>query len=61
MPAIRNALVMLLSGQSFETLQTPEGKEALREQALVKIQEVLQQEIGKPGIEQVLFVNFVMQ
>jgi flagellar protein FliL len=61
MPAIRNALVMLLSGQSFETLQTAEGKEALREQALVKIQEVLQQEIGKPGIEQVLFVNFVMQ
>ncbi len=61
MPAIRNALVMLLSAQSFETLQTAEGKEALREQALVKIQEVLQQEIGKPGIEQVLFVNFVMQ
>lgn len=60
-PAIRNAMVMLLSSQSFENLQTAEGKEALREQALVKIQEVLQQEIGKPGIEQVLFVNFVMQ
>lgn len=61
MPAIRNALVMLLSSQSFENLQTPEGKDALRAQALAKIQEVLQQEIGQPGIEQVLFVNFVMQ
>jgi flagellar FliL protein len=61
MPAIRNAMVMLLSSQQFETLQTAEGKDALREQALLKLQEVLQKEIGKPGVEQVLFVNFVMQ
>lgn len=61
MPAIRNALVMLLSAQSFENLQTPEGKEALREEALVRVQQVLRYEIGRPGVEQVLFVNFVMQ
>lgn len=61
MPAIRNALVMLLSSQNFETLQTAEGKDALREAALNRVQQVLQQEIGKPGIEQVLFINFVMQ
>lgn len=61
MPLIRNNLVLLLSNQDFETLQTPEGKEALREQALVKVQEVLQEETGKPGVEQVLFTSFVMQ
>lgn len=61
MPLIRNNLVLLLSSQDFEALQTPEGKEALREQALIKVQEVLQQEIGKPGVEQVLFTSFVMQ
>lgn len=61
MPAIRNSLVMLFSGQVYEDLQTAEGKELLRQQALLKVQEVLNQEIGKPGIEQVLFTNFVMQ
>ncbi|UTF60787.1 flagellar basal body-associated FliL family protein [Gilvimarinus sp. DA14] len=61
MPAIRNALVMLMRGQSYEELQTPEGKELLRQQALFEIQGVLEQEIGKPGIEQVLFTNLVLQ
>lgn len=61
MPLIRNNLVLLLSNQDFELLQTPEGKESLREQALVKVQEVLQEEVGKPGVEQVLFTSFVMQ
>lgn len=61
MPLIRNNLVLLLSGQSFETLQSAEGKEALRAEALKAVQEVLQQEIGKPGVEQVLFTSFVMQ
>lgn len=61
MPAIRNSLVMLFSGQIYEDLQTAEGKELLRQQALLKVQEVLTQEIGKPGVEQVLFTNFVMQ
>lgn len=61
MPALRNAMVMLLRGQDYQELQTAEGKELLRQQSLLKIQEVLQQEIGKPGIEQVLFTNLVLQ
>lgn len=61
MPMIRNALVMLLGGQEYEDLQTPEGKELLRQQALAEIQGLIENEIGKPGIEQVLFTNFVMQ
>lgn len=61
MPMIRNALVMLLSGQVYEDMQTLEGRELLRQQALTEIQAILQAEIGKPGVEQVLFTNFVMQ
>ena len=61
MPMIRNALVMLLGGQIYEDLQTPEGKELLRQQALAEIQRLIEIEIGKPGVEQVLFTNFVMQ
>lgn len=61
MPRIRNDLIMLFSGQVFEDLQTPEGKELLRQDALRRVQDILEQEIGKPGVEQVLFTSFVMQ
>ena len=52
---------MLFSGQEFEALQTPEGKEALRQASLAEVQKVMQEKIGKPGVEQVLFTDFVMQ
>lgn len=61
MPMIRNSMVMLIGGQDYTELQTAEGKELLRQASLQEIQRLLEQEIGKPGIEQVLFTNFVMQ
>lgn len=61
MPMIRHELMMIIGGQDYDELQTAEGKELTRLQCLAKIQAVLEQEIGKPGIEQVLFVGFVMQ
>ena len=61
MPMIRNALVLLIGGQQFEDLQTAEGKEFLRLQCLEELQRIIENEIGKVGIEQVLFTNFVMQ
>jgi flagellar FliL protein len=60
MPAIRNNLVLLLSRQIYEDLIPNEGKEALRQQALVEVQTVLEAEIGKPGVEDLYFSNFVM-
>lgn len=60
-PAIRNGIIMLLRGQDYGELQTPEGKELLRQQALLSVQAVMEKEIGKPGVEQVLFTNVVMQ
>jgi flagellar FliL protein len=60
-PTIKSRLVILLSGQEFETLGTPEGRESLRQQCLKAVQEILNAEIGKPGVEQVLFTDFVMQ
>lgn len=61
MPMIRNTMVMVLGGQIYEDLQTPEGKEQVRQQLLKKTQAIVEAEIGEPGIEQVLFTNFVMQ
>lgn len=61
MPMVRNTLVMLFSGQIYEELQTPEGKELARQLALEQVQAIMQNEIGDDGVEQVLFTNFVMQ
>jgi len=61
MALIENRLNLLLGGESFEELQTSEGRELLRQKVLSAIQEILQQEIGETGIEQVYFENFVMQ
>ena len=73
MPAIRNGLVMLLSNKNFDELQTMEGKETLRVEALAIIQGQLQKErqalidsgkgkgVSAATVEQVLFTNFVMQ
>lgn len=61
MPLVRNNLVMILGSQDFEVLRTPEGKETLRQSVLEEIQKILIDEMGEPGIEQVLFTNFVMQ
>lgn len=60
-PSIKSRLVILLSGQQAENLQTPEGRELLREACLSAVQEIMNKEIGKPGIEKVLFTDFVMQ
>lgn len=61
MSMIRNSLILLIGSHLFEELQTAEGKEILRQQCLQEIQRLMEQEIGKPGVEQVLFTNFVMQ
>ena len=61
MPAIRNNLVMLFSSQTTDSVSSLEGKEALREETLTSIQDILETETGDPGIEAVYFTSFVMQ
>ncbi len=61
MPVIRNNLLMLLNAQDIKTLQTNEGKEALREKALETVQEIMKERFGSEGIDEVFFTKFVMQ
>ena len=61
MPLIVARLNNLFALQSFTDLQSIEGKEKLRQDATELVQSILQEKIGKPGIEKVLFTNFVMQ
>lgn len=61
MPRIRNSLILLFGDQKMETLNSNEGKEKLRAQALELIQAVLVEEIGDPGVEAIYYSAFVMQ
>lgn len=61
MPYVRHVLVMLLSDQTEESLATMEGKEKLRQDALVAVQQVMQEEEGKPLVDDLLFNSFIVQ
>lgn len=61
MPVIRHNLINLLSAQLILVFENPAGIEQLRQMATDEVNQVLQREIGREGIEQLLFTNFVMQ
>ena len=61
MPYVRHVLVMLLSDQTEDSLAAAEGKEKLRQDALASVQKILQEEEGKPLVDDLLFNSFVVQ
>lgn len=61
MPVIRHNLINLLSAQLILVFEDPAGIEQLRQMATDEVNQVLRREIGREGIEQLLFTNFVMQ
>lgn len=61
-PVVRNALLLLLAGQSYESVATREGKEALRRQALEEVRVVVKGQGGDGAkLEDLYFTSFVMQ
>jgi flagellar FliL protein len=61
-PKLRNDLLMLLGGQSYETISSREGKERLRTDALKVVADVIAGEGGNAeSVEQLYFTSFVMQ
>ncbi|HEY4144060.1 flagellar basal body-associated FliL family protein [Pinirhizobacter sp.] len=60
-PVIRNALVMLFSGQDASTLTDAKGKQKLQAEALAAVQKIVADKTGKPGVDAVYFTSFVMQ
>lgn len=61
LPLIRDYLVMLLSRQRDEDIDTQAGKERLREKALEGVQKLLEEEDGEQGVLNLFFVHFVVQ
>jgi flagellar FliL protein len=61
-PMIRNGLLMLFSGQSYDTLKSAAGKEKLRQAALAEVRRVVAAQGGDgAGVESLYFTSFVMQ
>jgi flagellar FliL protein len=60
-PLIRNQLVMLFSQQTDASMADEAAKEKLRQEALKQVQDVLNQEEGKPIVEDLLFNNLIIQ
>jgi flagellar FliL protein len=60
-PLIRNQLVMLFSQQTEESIGAAGAKEALRQEALKQVQDILTQEEGQPLVDDLLFNNLIIQ
>ncbi|MEW8362270.1 MAG: flagellar basal body-associated FliL family protein [Candidatus Thiodiazotropha sp.] len=60
-PAIRHALLLLLSEQDGRDIKTPNGKEALRKKALSTIGELMQELSGKNELKALFFTTFLVQ
>ena len=60
-PLIRNQLVALFNQQTSETMNNVEAKEKLRQEALKQTQQVMNDETGKPMVEDLLFNNLIIQ
>lgn len=60
-PLIRNQLVGLFTQQTAEGMSNVEAKEKLRQEALKQIQQVMNDETGKPMVDDLLFNNLIVQ
>lgn len=59
-PLIRNNLVMLFSRQSEQALQSPEGRQHLKEEARQEVINALQSENEPVDVQEVLFTSFIV-
>jgi len=58
MALVRHTLLMLSSEQNENTIRTLQGKEALREEFLTAIQEVVEEETGNSLVDHIYFTDF---
>lgn len=61
LPYLRHDIIMLLSAQDSETLNTPQGREKLRRLTLDQVRGRLIELEDAPQVEELYFSNFVVQ
>ena len=60
-PAIRDALIMLLSSKQVSEIRTVKGKENLRKQARSQIRKIMKRQTGETVVNAVYFTSFIIQ
>ena len=60
-PAVRNDLLLRLTGREAGPMATREGKEELRREALQIVQDVMKANFGKEAVEDIYVTRFVLQ
>jgi len=61
LPMIRHELLVLFSSKTYTELRKQRGREKMRKEALKAIRNILEDEVGTPGIENLLFTRMVTQ
>jgi flagellar FliL protein len=61
LPAVKNILVMGVSGQDESVVNSAAGRERIRQELAKAIQAWLVEEEGKPYVEEVMFTSFIVQ
>lgn len=60
-PLIRDQIIQLFAQQSDENMGSNEGKEAIRQAALLQVQNALKEEEGETLVDDLLFNNLIVQ
>ena len=60
-PKIKSAVSLQLGEQPFTALKSLQGRELLKQNILSAAQKIMQEEVGRPGIESVLFTRYTLQ
>jgi flagellar FliL protein len=61
MPALRHAIILLISDYSADQLGTPEQREAFRQKALQESRKALDQYASSRGLDDLFFTEFLVQ
>jgi len=61
MPMIRSNILLILGQQTIDTISTREGMDALQQEVLREVENILETYGGKSGVEKVYFTSFVTQ
>jgi len=61
LPMLQDTLRTLFSEQTFEAVNTVEGRKALQASSLAEINRILKEETGKDNMDAVYFTSFILQ